>query len=227
MTEETAQVPGKKGGCMKAAGIGCLVVLLAAGIGGFYVAKNYKRIGLTIASKGTVVAAESLLGNMQLPDSEREAAMVPIREFAARVGKGEVTMKQLEVIGKVLTEGPLPMLVMARAAEVKYLQPSDLPEEEKKAGSVTLSRFAWGMTEKKIDTEKLNSVFDRISVKTTGANGQENVRLKEKLSSDDLRDWLKTMKDAADEAGVEDRQFDVNIAAEIRKAIDAGLTGEE
>ena len=225
MTDGTGQVPEKKGGgCWKAAGVGCLVVLVALGVGGFLVVKNRERILRSLAAKGTEVAAEGILGNSQLPESEREAAMVPIREFAAKIKSGEVSMDQAKTVGKALAEGPLPMIMMARAAELMYLEPSELPAEEKEAGRMTLSRFARAITQKKVAEEKINAVFDEITIKTT-VGDQENVRLKETLTTDELREWLKVMKDAADEAGIENRKFVVDIEAEIRKAIDAGMGG--
>lgn len=47
--------------------------------------------------------------------------------------------------------------------------------------------------------------------------------MKQSLTDQELRDWLKAMKDTADAAGIENKRFEVDIPGEIRKAIDAGL----
>jgi hypothetical protein len=106
---------------------------------------------------------------------------------------------------------------------MKYLVPSDLPAAEKEAGSITLSRFARALTGKKVPKEKTNAVLEKISVKRVGTDGKETTQLKQSLSDEELRDWLKAMKDAADAAGIENKRFEVDIPGEIRKAIDAGL----
>lgn len=224
MTNGT-DVPEQKSGdgCGKAIGIGCLVMLVVLCICGFLVVKFKDRIFCSIMAKGTLVAGEGILGQTQLPEAEREAAMVPIRELAEKIKRGEVSKEQAAAIAEAFAEGPLLMLMMARGAELKYLVPSELPDEEKKAGSITLSRFAWGMTEQKIDNAKAQAAFDKISIKTRDADGKETVQLKQSLTTEELREWLQIMKDAADAAGIEDKHFEVNIPEEIRKAIDAGL----
>ena len=158
-----------------------------------------------------------------MPDAEREAAMVPIREFAAKIKKGEINMEQAGAVGKALAEGPLPMVMMARAAELMYLEPSDLPAAEKEAGSITISRFAHGITQKKIGEAEVDAAFDKISTKGVGTDGNESVQLKDSLTDGELREWLATMKKSADKARIAKKRFTVDIPAEIRKAIDAGL----
>lgn len=140
MTNGT-DVPEKKGdGCGKAIGIGCVVVLLLLAVAGVLAVKFKDRILRSLAAKATLVGGEGILGQTQLPEAEREAAMVPIRELADKIKRGEVNAEQAGMIAQALAEGPLLMLMMARAAEMKYLLPSELPPDEKKAGSVTLSQ---------------------------------------------------------------------------------------
>jgi len=219
----------KKGGdgCAKAIGIGCLVMLLLVAGSGLLAFKFRKQIGRYFVAKTTLVASEAIIGNSRMPAEEREKAMAPIRELAVKIRSGEVSLEQAARIAEALAQGPLFALMAARGAEMQYLEPSELPDEEKEAGRITLSRFARALTEKKIDEKETEEVLDKITIKTPGAEGKDNVQMKQTLTTEELRDWLKTMKDAADAAGIEDKLFEVDIPAEIRKAIDAGLKEPE
>lgn len=220
MAEETPQQPKSSGsGCLKAAGIGCLVVIVLVVVAGWLV---YSNIG-KITSKVMVVAAEQAFTAMNMPEGEKQAAMVPIRELADKIAAGEITKEQAMSVLNSLAEGPLPIAITMRAFQVKYVDASSLPAEEKKEAAVSISRFARGLMDEKIDRSKGEEVAGIVTVKTTGANGQETSQLKEAITSDELKQCLQIMKDAADKAGIENKMFPVDLAAEIRKAIQKGM----
>ena len=221
--QQAVQQEKKGKGCGKAAGIGCVVVLIVLLIGGIFVVRNGKKIGASVIAKFTVVATEGMLEGIQLPPEEKESAMVPVRELAEKIRNLEVSVEQAKAIGKALAEGPVATVILMRGAELKYLEGSSLSEEEKQAGRMTISRFTRGVTEKKIGSEKIQHVTGMLSTKTVDNEGKEVVSMKESITTDELKNCLSFMKNAADGAGIEDKEFAVDIASEIREAIDTGM----
>ncbi len=214
-------------GCLHAAGIGCLVLVVIGVIAGvvvYYKAGSWARAAVAV---GVEAAAEKTMENLNLPQDEMNAAMEPIREFTQKIRDGEVTLEQALAVGEALAGGPALAAVMARGFEVKYLHPSDLPDDEKQAGHVAISRFVNGVSTDRIPDEKakekVKEIGDIVTVKTTDSAGKTTKQPKDALTAEELRSCLKIMKDAADAAGVEQREFVVDLAAEIRKAIAIGL----
>ena len=107
---------------------------------------------------------------------------------------------------------------MVYVAEEQYINPSDLSDEEKADALLTLQRFARGVFEKSIPQKALDEITAPIKV---GPVGQQE--LKETITTDELKALIEAARARADEAGVPNEPFEVNIADEIDKAIDAAL----
>ncbi len=210
-------------GCLEAAGIGCLVLVVLGLVAGAVVYYKWESWARTAGAKLAEAAAGSMMDELGIPADEKEAAMKPVREFTRKIRDGEVSMEQVGAVAKALKEGPALAAMLARGFEARYLNPSDLPEEEKKAGHVAISRFVQGVSTGKIPKEKPKEIRDVCTVKTVDAEGNEKRKLKDSITTEELKSCLKTMKDAADAAEIEDREFKVDLAAEIRKAIEAGM----
>lgn len=213
-------------GCLEAAGVGCLVLIVVGLIAGVVVYYKWEGWVRSIAAKGAEVAAEGMMDELGIPADEKEAAMKPVRELARRIRDGEVGLEQVGAIAEALAEGPALAAVMARGFEVRYLRPSDLTDEEKTAGYVAISRFVQGVSTGKIPKEKAEEVRDVCTVETVEADGNETRKPKDSITTEELKSCLKIMKDAADAAGIENREFKVDLAAELRKAIEAGMARE-
>jgi hypothetical protein len=198
------------------------VVVIIAVVAGLIIAKNWEKIvGVSVTA-----GARAMFQGLQLPADEKQAAMVPVQELADKIKSKQVSVEQAGSVMKSVLEGPLPYVIILRAFEVAYLQPSSLPAEEKTAGHVTVTRFAKGLIDNTVDRNSGKEIMNVISVKTTGPGGKENVKFKETITVEELKKSLAIMKEAADKAGVEDKEFKVDIAAEIRKAIDASLSAK-
>lgn len=114
---------------------------------------------------------------------------------------------------------PILHVGMVMLAEEKYVKPSGLSDEEKADARRTLDRLARGVHEKKISETELEQVGAPITV--TKPDG--STELKETVTDEELRAFLKLARDKADEHEVPDEPFDVNIAEELEKAIDSAL----
>jgi hypothetical protein len=205
-------------GCGKSLGIGCLVVVLILAIGGFCLAKNWR----SIAGWGMVMSANAMFDGLQLPAEEKAAAMAPIRELTDKFKADAITKEQASAVLKSVFEGPLVDIVAVQAMDVAHLRNSSLPADEKQAGHKTITRFVKGRMDGTVDKETTVKLLDIIS--TQGPGNRRD--FKESLTIEELRTCLTIMKEAADKAGVEDKEFKIDLAGEIRKAIDAGLAAK-
>lgn len=209
---------------MKCLGITCLGLILIAAVtaGVVYMnAETWSRQGFAFVAEQ---AATSLVDTFQLPEKEKQEAMVPIRKFLDGVRDGSVSLEQMGNVIAALMEGPTFAVFLGRAFEAKYLDSANLNEDEKKAARVTVTRFVQGSINEKIQQDTIDTVMDQISVQTVDAQGNTTRKLKDTLTDAELQKALEIMKTAADEAGVAEEQFDFNLKDEIQKAIDRGMT---
>ncbi len=204
---------------------GCLVVavlLVAFSIVLYFKAGDW---GRAAAAWTMNMTAEATLKNMKLPDDEREAAMEVIREFTQKVQENKISAAQGQRIAEQIMEGPVAVVIAARMFEVAYVEPSDLDEQKKKAAHVTVSRFAHGIATEKIPRKKGDAIKDIVMEPNPADPDQQ--KLRESIKPEELEKCLTLMKAAADEAEIGRKGYKIDIAAEIRKAIQAGIQEPE
>ncbi len=207
---------GKKGGAGKAIGIGCLVIILVLVIGGVIVVKNIGKIGRAAGAKLATVAVEAVVNESPLPEAEKQAIMKPVHGLVAEFKAGDLSVEQLGTILSKLAEGPLPELIAMRTFEVLYIEKSSLNDADKEVARVTVSRYAHGRATGKIEGAGFEDV---IWEQTTDDEGETTMSLKETLTPEELQQCLTTMKTAADNAGIADEKFPINIGGAIEQSI--------
>ena len=142
-----------------------------------------------------------------------------LNQLADDFKTGKISPEQMGRVFEEVAKSPLFPIAMVTVAEKQYVGPSGLTAEEKSAASRTLQRLARGSFEKTISSEKLEEVMSLIQIDQ--GNGQK--KMKEKLTDDELKDFLAKAQQVADEAAVPDEAFEVNIPDELDKAIDNAL----
>jgi truncated hemoglobin YjbI len=170
-------------------------------------------------------AFESVLDEADLPEDEREAIMAPIRELMDDFKNDQASLEELGAILDNLEEGVTQDLVIMRGFELFYInQNPALSAEQKTEARKTVSRYAETIARDKYHfaTEHNRSIYAITSTETTDAKGNTCSTVKENLTEEELNQCLSIMKNAADEAGIEDKRFPIDIAAAIEAAIADG-----
>ena len=216
------QEPRREGmsGCTIALiGCGAVAVLMVIGVavGVWYVANNIRTIASNIAE---TVVIESVKDS-KLPQDQKDRIVARVSQVKEDFQAGKISDEQVEQVFKNLAASPLLPLGAVEFYEEHYIKPSELSEEEKTAAIRTLERFARGVYEEKIPRDDIDKVTAPISEK----NAQGEQELKDDPTADELRSMLKLAKERADKANVPDEPFEVNVADELDRAIDAGLAG--
>ena len=202
----------RRGGVLKGCLIAVGILVLLGAAAGIYVALHWKSWAADAARAGVRSAVEG----SQLTEDQKKRVVARIDAFAGDFESGKVTVQQVTTVFEEIMAGPLLPIAMVYAAKEKYIKPSALDADEKAAGERSLERVARGVYEKKIPNSALEELTAPIS--TTDAQGKKT--LKETLTTDELKSFLAAAKKKADDAGMPDEAFTVDIAGEIEKAID-------
>ena len=211
----------KKSVWPKVLGIGCLLVILLVGAGGYLIYVKGKDFALSTISTVIKSAAEEMFISLNLPEADRDAAMVPIDAFAERIKNGEISLEQAAAVGQELAEGGVVALLVSRAFEVGYMEKSGLSSEEKLTGHITLTRYGEAVMKDQLSKAEIEQVTNVILEDVNGDG--KNEQLKQTLTDDEIRECLALMKKSADDAGIEDREFTVDLPKAIQTAIDRGM----
>jgi hypothetical protein len=190
------------------------------GIVAYFKAESWARsAGATLVE----VMTEQIMDEMGLSEEEKSSASVPVREFTQKIRDGEASMEQIKAVAEEFAEGKAWAALLLRGFQTKYLEPSELTDDEKAAGRVLVGRFTDGLLKESIPMERLNEISEIVTYETTDADGDEQRKLKDSITIEELKSCLAIMKEAADKGGVEDREFTHDIGEMIGDAIDKGM----
>lgn len=219
-SQDQDRIPEKKGlsGCA-IAGIGCGVIailgIIAAIMGGLWVANNAREFGTEIAAS----VLKAGLNELEVPDDQRKRMHARIDDVGQQFKDGKLDIEQVGEIFQRLSESPILPAGVSLFVKRVYIRDSGLDEEEKAAADTAIQRFARGVIDNSIPEAKREAVLDMISTKKPDGNRE----FKQKLTDEELRDFLKAVTEAADEAGVPIEVPEINFADEFDKAIDEAL----
>jgi hypothetical protein len=219
-SQDQDHIPEKKGlsGCA-IAGIGCGVIvvlgLLAVVIGGWWVARNVRDFGTDFA----VAAMKEGLNELEVPDDQRKRMHDRIDDVGQQFKDGKIEIEQVLAIFEKLSKSPILPAGVSLFVKRVYIRDSGLNTEEKAAGDIAIQRFSRGVIDGSIPEAEREAVLDMISTKRPDGNRE----FKQKLTDDELRDFLKAVTETADEAGVPADVPEINFADEFDKAIDEAL----
>lgn len=198
---------------------GCLVavvvVIILLVIAGIYVKMHYRGW----VSAGVEQVSAAVVKDSGLPQDQKDQILAEVNQVTTDFKAGKISLQQIQKMGEEIAQSPLIPLAAVQAARQKYIEPSDMKPEEKADAVRSLQRFARGVYEKKISKETIDDVIKPIV--TLKAGGQWE--LKDKPTRQELDQFVANAKAKADEAKVPDEAFDLNIAAELKKAINKAL----
>ncbi|MDA0660927.1 MAG: hypothetical protein O2931_13820 [Planctomycetota bacterium] len=208
-------------GCWKIAGVGCLgvlaVTIVGCVVGGWYIYRNGVRLAAPLAR----TFAQQALNDAELPQEEKDAIMVQVDRLVTAAEQDRVNMNDLQKALDSISKSPLFAAGMVSAADVKYVQPSGLSNEEKQDATRVLQRVLHGLYDKAITIEQLEPVQSFLFVD----DGKGAKRLKEQLTDEELRQFIAGCREIVDKADVADEPFEITISQELKEVVD-DLLGE-
>lgn len=216
--DDLPQQRQKMSGCAKA-GIGCgivaVVLMIAAGIGAWWLANNFR----AVATNAGAVVMKKALAELDLPDDQRQRINARIDDIGDKFKSGEITDQQMAAIFENVVQSPLIPAGAVLIARKAYIDNSNLDEAERDAGGLALNRFVRGCMDDLIPQGRIDDVLDHITARKNG----DRREFKQSLTDEELRAFISEAKAAADEVGVAEVVPDVNFADEFDKAVDEAL----
>lgn len=229
----------KTSSCFKMLGIGCVVVIvvvvLAFGVGAYYVKTQWRHWAAT----GINAVTDDMLADFQLPASDREGVKAEITRFTSQLEAGAVTSEHMQKLMEALQQGPLPGLLFLHAVVVGQVIPADIPVEEAQAARLNAQRLQRAVVEGKVTSQALQDVLKFIPreaearPKAEAESGSQppeafNVEAfgppKKNMTAEDWRPVMGLIKKLADDAGIPNEPYQLELTQEIRKLLDQVLT---
>lgn len=206
-------------GCLLALG----VILLIGGIVAYFVATNWRGWAAT----GLKTVSVELINQSDVPPGEKPEMIAHVESYADSFEAGQVTMEQFALAMKDLGEGPLLPVGLVYAIDEGYLKPSGLSDDEKTAGTRALQRFARGLHEAAIQPDAIKAMAAPIGYED--ADGSFHLNGKGSVNADMMRETIANAKAKADEAGIADEAYVVDLSDELKRLLDEsrGLNTEE
>jgi len=213
-------------GCMIKILIGLAIILVLGGGGCFYAV--YWGIGKTYeyTAIGVDHMVDSRLEKCTLTDDEKKGIKTSVKKLTDKLRNREIEMEQFAKVPTVLDNGLAFQCIVLLDFSRKHIAQSGLSDTEKSAGVRTVQRVMRGLTEGKISSADIiqANFLPTEAVTTTISNGEHSfttIKIKDKLTDDEVKKALTHLKKTADDANIEDEAFEVDIVKEIDKIIEA------
>ncbi|MBZ0173628.1 MAG: hypothetical protein K8E66_14695 [Phycisphaerales bacterium] len=198
---------------------GCLIaigmILLIAGIAAYFVATNWRGWAAT----GMKTVSVELINQADIPAGEKPEMIAHVESYADLFEAGDVNAEQFVEAMKGLGEGSLIPVGIVYGIDEGYLKPSGLSEEEKTDGTRALQRFARGLHDSTLQPSSIKQIAAPIGYED--ADGSFHLNAKSSVNDDMLRETIANAKAKADEAGIADEAFVVDLSDELKKVLDA------
>ncbi len=201
----------------------CLAIgcgLLAVGftgllLGGWWLASHAREWGADLAYE----TLEQGLEEVDLEEEQRVSILADLARLSDGVKDGRVGLAELEEFVESLSEGPFLPKAAVIAAERIVIEPSELSADEKVEASIHLQRVARGLHEGSITRDEALAVLEPID----RSPGPDDLELEEHPSVENVRAMVAAAKAEADEKEIPVETFEVDLAAEIRQAVDSAF----
>jgi hypothetical protein len=219
------QQPARKSGSSWLAGIlmiGLGLFLLggiACSAGVWYIASNLDKWVVSIGREAIVAG----INDSQLPDDQKAEIVTQVDRVVAAYKAGKLKQSDLERVLGQLEDSPAMQTLVLYGMEDEFLSGTSLSDKEVEQGRRAFQRALRAVYEGKITGDDFWNVLPD--------EDEEEIRLAstrpaESNADDDLRETIAKLKVIADNAGISDEPFQLNIAAEVKKLVDKALEGK-
>lgn len=230
------QEPPKQSGsgCLWGALIGCggaLLLSIVACVGiGYYIQQNVDKWVVGLVREGIVAVIEE----SEIPADEKTEVIAQVDRVVNAYKARKINQQDLERVMEELQDSPVFLLLPVWGMEKQYLEQSGLPEEEKQAGRQAFARAFRGVFEKKISEESLQSVMPDPYAAMDEMSDEDFEKMEDvdfqpppkPLTDEEVRKLIADVKKLADDAGIPDEPFTIDIGDEVKKAVDQALAGK-
>lgn len=217
-------------GCMISAVVVFLLLLAIGGLLTYFIATNWRGW----FAGGTEAMITQVINDADIPDSEKEEVKAIVSGLRTDFENEVISVEDFGTIIEGFTESPLIPAVVASESYRKYYDENpDLTDDDKAVAKLEIGRFARGIFEQSLGDAEIVEVLEPITL-PAGSNSGGRVRvdfggvevtLKQpaQCSVEELRQVTLNARAAADDAGVPNEPFTVDLSDELQKIVDESL----
>jgi hypothetical protein len=236
-------------GCWMGLLLGCggivLVSVLACAGGVWYVQQNADKWVMGLVREGIV----GVIQESEIPDGQKSEVIAQVDRVVNAYKARQINLEDMERLFEELEDSPVFLLIDVWGMEKQYLDSSGLSDEEKQAGRRVFERAMRGVYEKKLDPEQIHDLlpyqFEEDVDLAMDADNEEapegddaaDARMPDEaetgpsfdpkpITDDDVRKMIADVKKLADDRGIPDEPFAIDIGDEVKKVVDKALPGQ-
>lgn len=204
-------------------------ILCVAGV--YYVATNIDKWVVGIGREAIV----AMINEASISATEKTEVIGQVDRVVTAYKERKINQADLEKALTELNETPAFKVLSLVGLDDQFLTSSSLSEEQIAAGRRSYQRALRGVYEGKFTEEELYAVLpieaDENDDDKTANQGGENIRLVNnqgpKVAGDDeIRESLVKLKLMADNAGIPNESFQLDIGDEVKRVVDRLLEGK-
>lgn len=216
-------------------GVGVLILGGAVCVAGvWYVTANVDRwlVGL---GREAIVA---MIDDSEIPAEEKTEVIAQVDRIVNAYKERKIDQTDLERVLTELEKSPALIVIGLYGIDEAYLAGAELEDEEIAQGRRTFERVLRGVYEGKIKEDTLFAALPGAAAFPMQAEDAENLdkfgaevtlaslAAGDDIAADDLREALAKLKNVADNAGIPDEPFQLDIGDEVKKLVDIALAGK-
>lgn len=205
-------------------------ILCVAGV--YYVATNLDKWVVGLGREAIV----AMVNEASISATEKTEVIAEVDRVVTAYKERKIDQHDLEKALNELNDAPAFKVLTLYGLDDAFLTSTGLTEDEIAAGRRSYQRVLRGVYEGKFSEEELYAVLpldaDENAGDQNGGNAGENIRLVNNNGSkaagdDEIRESLVKLKLMADNAGIPNEPFQLDIGDEVKKVVDRLLEGKE
>lgn len=202
--------------------VGCLAVLGVVAVllvvGGVVVWMNWKGW----MGSGMNATMKAVVQEIKLPAGQQTRINTQIDQLTAAFEAGDVTMEDLVKVVQALEGHPILPVGLLEYVETNSLRASGLTDEERAAGELATQRIQRALVEEQMVLADLDPILEPISQRDSDGDLQPL----QNPTAPQVRLYIEAAQKKADELGIPNEPYDVDIAEQIERLINDTLGRE-
>lgn len=202
--------------------VGCLAVLgvivVVAVVGGIIVAMNWKSWTAGAMNAGM----KAVVAETKLPAEQAGRINIQIDQLTAAFENGDVTLQDLGLVIEALEDHPLLPVGVLEYIQYNSLKAPGLTDEERAAGMLATQRLQRAMIDGLMGLNDLDPILEPISQRDSDGDLQPI----QNPTAPQVRLYIEAAGNKADELGVPNEPYDVDLAEQIERLINDTLGRE-
>jgi hypothetical protein len=213
--EAPERTRSSRSSCLRGCLFALVALLILAVIAGVFIWRNWRDWAATIGEQ----AIGEIVAQAQFPAAEQQEIKQQVERVSEAFRAGKLSAEQLARLVEKIGRSPLMTSIVASAVNVNYIAKSGLNDEEKVAARQTVRRFLRGVVDQKIDEPAVDAAMAHVAVREADGSW----KLKDRLTDDELRQFLEVAKIAAEKAEIPFEAEAFDPSDELKRIVDEAL----